>query len=205
MPFDPVIGGLTPDVANAGRLKWNAMTDELDSRLSVVEGIYPSPEIFESTQDAISNTTSFSDTNVGFPVESGKPYNFFAMLVWGSEDPFEDSPNLPPGYIQSARFSVVGPGSTPSPVSWLHYLLMWSSGGGGYNVSAYSEYDIADEITIEGYPQPVGSETGDQIALYHGFVQPPSGASGLFKFRFKSVFDQDNGIVVRAGSTVEVW
>lgn len=203
-PFDAVAGGSTPDSANEGRAKWNAMASELDSRMATLEGA-AAPGIAELQTDATSNTTAFMDSGLGFDVEAGVLYQFHAFVIWSPQTltwiPFNPTPSA--GSTQGATFSMNGPGSTPSPVTWLHYLAIFpgSTQGAAPNVRAYSQYDQG--VASSGATTGDNSSTGDRICLINGFIQPPS--DGTLMVRFKSQLAQANGIVVRAGSTIEWW
>lgn len=227
MAYDPVLGSPTPDSANEGRGKWNSMTGELDSRLAVVEGNAPDHKIYELQTDVTSRTSAFTDTGLAFPVLGGVLYNFEAMFLWSPEffDPLwaGSAPNPASGGAgRAALFGVSGPGSTPDPVDWLHYQLIFWGGLDAFSwgMLAYSQYNAGAEQLFYGVYY--GGETffggnnfqagsvGDRVSLMQGFVKPPS--SGTFKLRF-CVYDGDdfdpdlppNGSIVRAGSSVEVW
>lgn len=193
MPHDPILGSPSADLANAGRVKLNAMHAELDSRLATLEGGASAGRFFMDldADSPVATTQTQIDSGLQFPVVADVAYGFFALLMVSIQ-------NGNTG--RGMRFDITGPGTIApnTDVDWLVYEAQWpSSSVANWFYRQWHRYDtnLTTALSASGAKMP---------AMLRGYIKPP--ASGLVKVRHSSDADTaSDGVIVHRGSSLEWW
>ena len=136
--------------------------------------------LYEVSSDVSNATTNFADiTGLSLSVVNGTVYRFYALIVYTNSGP-----------TVGASFSYNGPAATFQS----HKAVWGGTTNASQTVTDAQGYDLNNVSTAHG-------AQGIYIATIEGIVKPS--ASGTLAMRFKS--DGDGTIVVKAGSTLEVF
>lgn len=181
------------DAPNAGVLEWDVKDQELYSQADAIEAAIPAGvrHLVELEADASTVLSTLSDTGLEFPVVAGVFRHWLALIAFRQSD-----------VTNGVGFSVLGPGTTPAPVDWLHYQTYIPVSVGSISSSTGSIYDATQ--FNNSIPPVSGSEVGDYLAVMQGTIVPPS--SGVLKIRFRQeVASASAPMIIRAGSALEWW
>lgn len=141
--------------------------------------------LIELAADVANATTAFANvTGLSFPVLAGVNYRFKGLIVY-----------TPNAATTGIRVSLTGP-ANPTLLAYAVGSFLSNVGG------AANRWDNAQN-TYDAGTVSTGALAGTNILEIIGFIRPS--ANGTLQLRFASEVAVANGIIIRAGSTLERW
>lgn len=174
------IGG--PDSADSARQKWNANDAEVEAALTGLGAAGGYRDAIVLGSDTSFNTiNTWANTGLSVPVVAGTISRFEAHLAFIVATA---------ATCAQTQWGVNGPA-----FDWLAYHVLQQMGGSGERVVC-SEYEVAYSVTT--------CLTQFRRSTVHisGLIWPS--ASGTLAIRYRLI-NQAPSVVVKAGSTLEVW